>query len=328
MFKFFNSYRGEEPEALDVLVCDEAHRIRQFSHDRFTKKSDRTDRPQVDELIDVAKVSVFFIDDLQVVRPGETGSADLIRNAAEHAGASVLEYELEAQFRCGGSDGFVQWVDNTLDIRKTPTVLFEPDDQFEFDVVDSPRELQALINQKAAQGATARLVAGFCWPWSEPNHDGTLVTDLKVDDWVMPWNAKSDAARLAPGIPKSNFWASEAGGLDQVGCVYTAQGFEFDYVGVVFGRDLVYRQRQGWVGQPEFSKDSVVRRAANDSVDRFTDLVKQTYRVLLTRGLKGCYVFFEDQATRDFVLSRLELPTADGLEPLPIDEDVTIREDV
>jgi DUF2075 family protein len=132
---------------------------------------------------------------------------------------------------------------------------------------------------------------------------------VKVDDWEMPWNAKPEAARLAPGIPKSNFWASDPGGLDQVGCVYTAQGFEFDYVGVVFGRDLVYRGRQGWVGQPEFSKDSVVRRSAKDTTGTFTELVKQTYRVLLTRGLKGCYVFFEDDATREFVLSRLEVST-------------------
>ena len=308
LFKYFNSYLDGDRDTLDVLVCDEAHRLRQTSHSRFTPAAKRTDRAQIDELIDVAKVSVFFIDDLQVVRPGETGSADLIRNAAASVAAPVFEYELEAQFRCGGSDGFIQWLENTLDIRKTPHVLFEPDDQFEFDIVDSPRELQALINQKAALGHTARLVAGFCWPWSEPRDDGTLVADVKVDDWEMPWNARPAAAGLAPGIPKSNFWASDRGGLDQVGCIYTAQGFEFDYVGVIFGRDLVYRARQGWVGQSEFSKDSVVRRAVKDSADSFADLVKQTYRVLLTRGLKGCYVFFEDDATREFFLSRLELP--------------------
>lgn len=326
IFKYFNSYLNEDPEILDVIICDEAHRIRQTSHNRFTRKADRTDRPQVDELIDVARVSVFFLDDLQVVRPFETGSAALIRDAARRRGVEVLDYELEAQFRCGGSDGFVQWVDNTLDIRRTPHVLFGSEDRFEFDVVDSPRELQALINQKAAQGHTARLVAGFCWPWSNPSDDGTLVPDVKVDDWEMPWNARAEAARLAPGIPKSNFWASDPGGLDQVGCVYTAQGFEFDYVGVVFGRDLVYRQRQGWVGQSEFSKDSVVRRAARDSQEAFTALVKQTYRVLLTRGLKGCFVYFEDESTRDFVLSRLELPPA-GQEPAAVTADEPVRED-
>jgi DUF2075 family protein len=129
---------------------------------------------------------------------------------------------------------------------------------------------------------------------------------VRIEDWSMPWNAKPEASGLATGIPKSHFWASDPNGLNQVGCIYTAQGFEFDYVGVIFGRDLVHRARDGWVGQPEFSKDSVVRRAARDGTQAFADLVKHTYRVLLTRGLKGCFVYFEDPATRDFFLSRVE----------------------
>jgi len=323
LFKYFNSYLDVEPNTLDVVVCDEAHRIRQVSHTRFTPKAKRTDRPQVEELIDAARVSVFFIDDLQVVRPGEAGSAALITAAAQKFDAPVFPYELEAQFRCGGSDEFIQWVDNTLDIQKTPTVLFEDNDQFDFDIVDSPRELQALINQKAAQGHSARLAAGFCWPWSNPTNEGRLVDDVVIDDWRMPWNAKADGGSLAEGIPKSSFWASDPNGLDQVGCIYTAQGFEFDYVGVVFGRDLVYRGREGWVGQPEFSHDSVVKSAAKDSIEAFTSLVKQTYRVLLTRGLKGCYVYFEDAQTRDFVLSRLEVSGAPAeSEESPVDEAV------
>ena len=121
----------------------------------------------------------------------------------------------------------------------------------------------------------------------------------------MPWNAKADARRLAPGIPKSDFWASAKEGIDQVGCVYTAQGFEFDYVGVIFGPDLVYRPMDGgWVGQRDQSHDRVVRRGVTEQ--EFTDFVKSTYRVLLTRGLRGCYVYFMDAPTRDFVLSRIE----------------------
>jgi uncharacterized protein len=110
----------------------------------------------------------------------------------------------------------------------------------------------------------------------------------------MPWNAKPDAGRLAPGIPPSNFWASDPNGMNQVGCVYTAQGFEFDYVGVIWGRDLRWHPATNdWIGDPSHSHDAIVKRSG----DRFTDLVKRTYRVLLTRGLKGCYVYFEDRGT-------------------------------
>ncbi|MBA2382135.1 MAG: DUF2075 domain-containing protein [Chloroflexi bacterium] len=122
---------------------------------------------------------------------------------------------------------------------------------------------------------------------------------------VTSWNAKSDAKRLGPGIPKSDFWASANEGIDQVGCVYTAQGFEFDYVGVIVGPDLVYRPMEGgWKGQRDQSHDRVVRSGVTEQ--EFTDFVKSTYRVLLTCGLRGCYVYFMDAPTRDFFLSRVE----------------------
>jgi uncharacterized protein len=134
---------------------------------------------------------------------------------------------------------------------------------------------------------------------------GELVPDVRVREWSMPWNAKSDARRLGPGIPKSDFWASAKEGIDQVGCVYTAQGFEFDYVGVIFGPDLVYRPMDGgWVGQRDQSSDRVDRSGVTEA--EFTDFVKSTYRVLLMRGLRGCYVYFMDVPTRNFFLSRTE----------------------
>jgi uncharacterized protein len=306
LFNYFNSFSAAEPELLDAIICDEAHRIRVSSDSRYMKKEARSDLPQVEELMRAAKVSVFFIDDRQVVRPGEVGSSDLIRSTAAKLGTPVFEHELETQFRCGGSDAFVGWVDNTLEVDPTPFVLWDPNEEFDFQIVDSPQELEGMIRAKAAEGYSARLSGGFCWPWSDPLEDGTLVNDVQVDGWSMPWNAKPDSRRLAAGIPKSNYWASDPAGVDQVGCIYTAQGFEYDYAGVIFGRDLVWRPRQGWIGHPEASSDSVVKRGGAKNPSTFATLVKNTYRVLLTRGLQGCYVYFEDDFTRDFFLSRVE----------------------
>lgn len=305
MFTFFNSYLNADEDTLDVLVCDEAHRIRKHSWNRWTKKkADDPNRPQIDELLSVARVAVFFIDDLQAVKTDEIGNSTQIEQLAAHHGAEVHEFNLEAQFRCGGSDGFVRWVENTLHIRRTANQLWAGDDGFDFDIVDSPHELDALIRTRADEGHSARLVAGYCWPWSAPNNDGTLVDDVELDGFARPWNARPNATGLAAGIPKSHFWASEPGGIDQVGCIYTAQGFEFDYVGVIFGDDLVYRPGEGWVGRREFSYDGGLKRGT--SAEDFTRLVKNTYRVLLSRGLKGCYVYFTDAKTREFVESRLD----------------------
>lgn len=307
-FNYFNSFAGSEPQLLDAIICDEAHRIRQSSNNRFMKKEARSDLPQVEELMRSAKVCVFFIDDRQVVRPGEVGSSHLIRDTARALGIEIFEHELETQFRCGGSDAFVGWVDNTLDVDATPFVMWDAGEEFDFQIVDTPHELEAMIRNKAAEGYTARLTAGFCWPWSDPNEDGTLARDVVLGDWSMPWNAKAETRRLADSIPKSNYWASDPNGIEQVGCIYTAQGFEYDFAGVIFGRDLVWRPRKGWVGQPEHSRDSIVKRGAKDDPESFAALVKNTYRVLLTRGLQGCFVNFEDDQTRDFFLSRVEWP--------------------
>ncbi len=305
-FGYFNSFVSAEPRSIDFLVCDEAHRIRESSNNRYTKAAARSDLDQIDELLDASKVSVFLLDDMQVVRPGEVGSSEMIREAAHAHGVRVIEHELEAQFRCNGSDAYIQWVDSTLGLRRTQYVLWERSDPFDFDIVESPDELEALIRSKVDEGYSARLTAGYCWRWSLPTDEGHLVPDVKVGSWSRPWNAKPDAGRLAPGIPKSNFWASDPNGIDQVGCIYTAQGFEFDYVGVIWGSDLVYRAGQGWLGQPQYSYDSTVKRAATRSPEEYLRLVKHTYRVLLTRGLQGCYVNFTDRETRDFVLSRTE----------------------
>jgi len=215
----------------------------------------------------------------------------------------VFEYELEAQFRCNGSDAFVNWINNTLGIKRTANVIWDQYEEFDFKIFESPEELENEIRKKVKEGHTGRVTAGFCWDWSKPNHDGTLKEDVIIDDYRRPWNAKPDARLLAPGIPKSNVWAYDSNGINQIGCVYTAQGFEFDYVGVIFGRDLVYNfDEQRWEGYPENSSDRVVRR----SKDKFVDLVKNTYRVLLSRGMKGCYVYFMDKNTERFFKSRTE----------------------
>src|SRR5450756_1977085 len=127
--------------------------------------------------------------------------------------------------------------------------------------------------------------------------------DIDDYEYSRPWNARPETARLPAGVPSSNLWAYEPSGIDQVGCVYTAQGFEFDYVGVIFGKDLIYRvAQQDWAAQSDSCYDSVVKR----SKGKLLDLLKNTYRVLLTRGLKGCYVFFQDKETADYVRSRMQ----------------------
>ena len=303
LFRYFNSFKEKKykENAIDVLICDEAHRIRKTSNDRYTKKRYRSEIPQIDELIRSAKVSIFFIDDFQVVKPEEIGSSKLIKKTALKFDAEIYDFELRTQFRCSGSDGYLNWVDNTLGIRETANRVLTADDKMDFRIFDSPHKLLATIKARnEIKPNSARMVAGFCWPWSNPNPDGTLVDDVVIGDFKMSWEGKDNRV-LAKGIPPWYLWAFDPNGVNQCGCIYTIQGFEFDYVGVIFGNDLTYDfRRKKWLAKRENSCDPNFR-----GID-FMKYAKSVYRVLLTRGMRGCYVYFVDKETERFFKSRIE----------------------
>ncbi len=297
-----NAYAMSEPASIDVLLIDESHRLKESGVEFYTSKDQRSGKPLVQEIHDASKVSVFFIDEFQAIRPKEIGSRKLIEAAAADHDRDYYAFDLLPQFRCAGSDGFVDWVTAMLGLVDDEPTAWRGMEGFDFEIVDSPVELAGRITDLSVENV-ARVTAGFCWPWSDPLTDGTLPLDVKVGELEMPWNAKSGKKRLAEGIPPNELWATEAGGENQVGCIYTAQGFEFDYVGVIFGPDLVYRDGEGWVGIKDALHDKKVKSAKDD----LTRLLKNTYRVLMTRGMKGCYVHFMDEETKAYWRAHVEI---------------------
>ena len=171
-----------------------------------------------------------------------------------------MRINLTEQFRCGGSLAYVQWVERLLGLRPGGPTPWLDSDQFVVELADSASDLEAWLAGHRCHGYGARLTAGYCWPWSDPRRDGTLVPDVRIGEWERPWNLKS--ARAVGGAPPSPLWASDPAGFGQVGCIYTAQGFEYDYAGVIIGPDLVWRTDR-WVAQREGSKDPAVHRPAN-----------------------------------------------------------------
>ncbi|MCK9614425.1 MAG: DUF2075 domain-containing protein [Candidatus Omnitrophica bacterium] len=320
-FKYFLSYADAQSNEIDILICDEAHRIREKTVRRYGRPSGIK---QVEEIIQAAKVVVFLIDQDQIVRPGEIGSSDLIKEYANKHICKISEYELAAQFRCNGSDAFINWVNNTLVIRKTANVIWDLHEEFDFKIFTSPFELEKAIRNKVDKGYTGRVTAGFCWEWNYPKEDGTLIDDVIIGDYKRPWDAKHDAKKLALGIPKASFWAYDPNGINQIGCIYTAQGFEFDYVGVIFGEDLKYNfDEQNWVAHKENFADSQVLRAKDEDLLKY---LKNIYRVLLTRGIKGCYVYFMDKDTERFFKSRIEGVPIYKEETLKLSDLVTVED--
>ncbi|MFJ9621862.1 DNA/RNA helicase domain-containing protein [Streptomyces sp. NPDC101181] len=292
LFRYFLDFGRVERNELDALICDEAHRIRRRSGSHHHARGPRGGRSQVEELIDAARVPVFLLDEHQIVRPGEMGSVKAIEDAAASRGCVVRHVNLNEQFRCGGSRAYERWVRRLLGLEPGGPVPWDPEPNFELLVADTPREMELFLQSRQAAGYTARMTAGFCWPWSYPRSDGSLVDDVVIGDWRRPWNVKGE--RAVAGAPSSSLWATESTGINQIGCIYTAQGFEYAWNGTIFGREFVWREG-GWRIVPAECKDDSLRQASPDDFNRLT---RNIYKVLLTRGLTGTVLYSADAETQ------------------------------
>jgi DUF2075 family protein len=291
---------------LDILIVDEAHRIGEKSGHRFTKKEHRTDMPQMEQLIRCAKTSIFFIDDRQAIRGAEIGSTKLIRETAKRLGKEVEEVELVSQFRCNGSDNYLDWLEFVLGHTNEKRIL-RKEDKFDFKIIESPEKLYDIIKEKNSQkGMSARLVAGYCWPWStQLNEKGELVKDVKIGNFSLPWETHGDI-KAPEGYVKWYEWAYKPDGIKQVGCIYTAQGFEFDYVGVIVGPDLKYDSKKDClITDIAGTKDPMLKK--NKDRNKFDEYVRNIYRVLMSRGMKGCYVYFVDKEVEAYFKKYIEM---------------------
>ncbi|MFE2134095.1 DNA/RNA helicase domain-containing protein [Streptomyces sp. NPDC059466] len=307
LYRYFNSFSKTPPDSIDVLICDEAHRMRRSSTYRWTPKELRDDdRPQATEVIRAAKVPIFLLDDHQSIRPDEVGTATYLKELASGMGCDVEVTDLEGTFRAGGSKRYQRWVQQLLGLDASDPVAWRPDGRMTLAVADSPEQMEQFIRERHFEGATARITAGFCWPWSNPDGD-QLVDDVHISDWRRPWNVKPE--RSVPNAPRSDLWSTDRRGVDQIGCVYTAQTFEYDWNGVIIGPDLLFRDGKFKVDRSA-SCDPAFRGPIDDAI--VTRCVLNAYHVLLTRGVVGTVVYAVDPATHN-ELRRL-IPGAIGMQ--------------
>lgn len=289
----------------EVLIVDEAHRLKDKAY-RYYGKS------MVEDMVRAARISVFFIDETQRVSWNDTGSIATIQAAAKNFGA---EYHppvtLQAQYRCNGSTGYLNWLDDVLEIQETANFDNWGAGQYEFKVFDLAEDLYKALKSKNTDNK-ARLIAGYSWDWPKRGKErsrGTRTKHVKADGLSLPWNYDGEN------------WATSVDGIEQVGCVHTSQGVEFDWLGVLIGPDLAIRDGKvfgdptkrastdsslnGW--KSEYSNaagDPEKRDAVLNKVQR---IIKSTYKVLLSRGRKGCYVWCADAGLREHLRSRLAI---------------------
>ena len=295
LFKGSGSFTQSSSNEFDAIIVDEAHRLNEKSG-LFGNLGEN----QVKEIINASKFSVFFIDKHQRISIKDYGSIDAIREFADYFDAEVEQIKLESQFRCNGSDGYLSWLNDVLEIEETANF-----DGFDFDydfrVVDSPNELRDLIFEKNTDN-NARLLAGYCWNWIKEGKNNTDVHDIVIDDFSMSWN-----------LGNSDTWAIDEGSVNEIGCIHTSQGLEFDYVGVIIGNDLRFdgehivtdfTQR----AKTDQSLKGIKKRFKNNPQEALVladEIIKNTYRTLMTRGMKGCYVYCEDMLLQSYLKEKI-----------------------
>ena len=297
LFSGSGSFTETESSSFDTLIVDEAHRLKMKSG-MFKNLGEN----QVKEIIDTAKTSVFFIDEAQKVTWSDVGEISMIEEQAKLAGALVERLELKSQFRCSGSDDYMAWLDETLGVGPGSTHYFSPD-KFDFQIFDSPLEMHNKIKEKNKVNNKSRVVAGYCWDWiSQKRPD---LKDITIDEfgYKATWNLTSDGSE----------WIISPKSVEEVGCIHTCQGLEVDYIGVIVGRDLVaidgvLKTDPSARAKTDASLKGYKKELKEDPISaelKADELIRNTYRTLMSRGMKGCYVYFVDEATADYFKSKL-----------------------
>lgn len=297
LFSGSGAFVGDEPDIFDTLIVDEAHRLNEKSG-LYRNLGDN----QIRELIRSANCTVFFIDDDQRVTVHDIGHTEELRARAREFNAEVTELELSSQFRCNGADGYLAWLDDTLDSRPTANSTLDTE-EFDFRVFSSPTELHDLIELKNRANNRSRVVAGYCWKWPSKKNAKAWDIELPAFDYRRRWNLDKDGS----------LWIVTPGSVDQVGCIHTCQGLELDYVGVIIGPDLIYRNgriitdatKRASTDQSVKGLKKMLKEDANSARALADAIVKNTYRTLMTRGMKGCYVYCTDAPLAAYLRSRL-----------------------
>lgn len=288
-------YFGAKANLFDTIVVDEAHRLKNGTAYMYKGEN------QVIDIVNAAKVSIFFVDEDQMIRPDDIGSITEIKRVSELFGAEVVELELKAQFRCSGADGYINWINDVLRIRDTANFDGWDKKDFEFKIVDTPHKLRDLIKERASQGFYSRMLAGFAWEWTQENkgNSNAQINDVKISelDFEMPWNSRKVGST----------WAINDHGIEQIGCVHTSQGLEFDYVGVIVGSDLKYnRESDKFYSEWNSYKDTKGKQGLREDPEKLCKMIRNIYRILMSRGMRGCYVYFRDKSTEAYFKESLK----------------------
>ncbi|WCL50747.1 DNA/RNA helicase domain-containing protein [Leptospira sp. GIMC2001] len=297
LFSGSGSFIATKEREYDTLIVDEAHRLNQFSG-LYRNQGEN----QIKEIIHSSQTSIFFLDEDQRVALADYGSKEEIERCASMYGVKVEYEKLNSQFRCSGSDGYLAWLDHTLQIRETANVDLS-DNSYDFKVFSDPNKLFTTIQEKNEIRNSARVVAGYCWDWISKKDPQAMDIIIPKFNFAKQWNLASDGS----------LWIIQPESIHQIGCIHTCQGLELDYIGVIIGTDLTYLDgrivtnplARSKMDQSVKGSKKLLKENPEEGKAVLDKIIKNTYRTLMTRGMKGCYVYCEDENLAEYFRTRL-----------------------
>ena len=292
LFSGSGAFMDTKSNIFSALIVDEAHRLNEKSG-----LYGNAGENQIKEIINASRFSVFFIDNKQRVTLKDIGEAGAIKKWANDFSAEVEVRKLDSQFRCNGSDGYLSWLDHVLYGEKTANETLK-DIDYDFKIFDDPTRLREVIFEKNKINNKARLVAGYCWNWKSKSNHKLYDIEFPEFGFKMKWNLATDGS----------LWVIAPNSVNEIGCIHTIQGLEADYVGVIIGPDLVVRNGELLTDVSKRARDdrsvygykNLLKSNSVDGRKILDDIIRNTYRTLMTRGMKGCYVYFSDKETARF----------------------------
>lgn len=299
LFVGSGSFIDTPQNTFGALIVDEAHRLNMKSG-LYSNLGEN----QIIEIIQASRFTIFFVDDRQKVHIKDIGSKAAIQKFAESCGAIVHTAKLSSQFRCNGSDGYLSWLDNTLQIRETANIQLSTED-YDFRIFSDPNLLFETIREKNKINNKARVVAGYCWDWNSKKIPTDYDIILPEFHFKKRWNLNTD----------KNLWIIGNQSIEEIGCIHTCQGLELDYIGVIIGPDMRYENGQIVTDVTKRSINdqsvkgfkSLIAQNRHKAFQEADEIIKNTYRTLLTRGMKGCYIYCCDKPLAEYFVAQLRI---------------------
>lgn len=292
---FINNYQNSGKKA-DVVFIDEGHLLWTQSNQAYQCNDGSN---QLQDILDCAKVVVFMFDEYQILTTEQIWEQQLLDYYRDYSRNQGNFIELAYQLRMKCAESTTKWIDDLV-LNKQLTPFAQDDLGYEVKAFDSPDKLFAAIKKKSEKEETklSRLVASYDWEYNNAQRpEGAEYWGVTIGEhWFMPWNyeiKRSFTIKQKRGIKRSA-WAEQPHTINEIGSTFTIQGFDLSYVGVILGPSIIYKEGRIEYVPEENKYEKVTRkRTISDGTKQdFSEiLIRNQFKVLMTRGVKGLYIY-------------------------------------